>query len=60
MKADVYVATSMDGFIAREDGAIDWLPDYGSTDEDYGYHAFLETVDAHLMAFWACSDYLPS
>jgi hypothetical protein len=38
MRASVYIATSVDGFIAREDGSIDWLPVGDSnSDEDYGY-----------------------
>jgi dihydrofolate reductase len=51
MNATVYIATSLDGFIAREDGAIDWLPGIESADEgeDYGYHAFFDSVDALVM-----------
>jgi dihydrofolate reductase len=51
MKATVFIATSLDGFIAREDGGIDWLPtgEVTGEPEDYGYHTFIETVDALVM-----------
>ena len=50
MKATVYIATSLDGFIARPDGDIDWLPvGDSSAGEDYGYHAFMDTVDVIVM-----------
>ncbi|NBC19279.1 MAG: dihydrofolate reductase [Bacteroidetes bacterium] len=49
MNASVFIATSLDGFIAREDGAIDWLPTPDGTDEDYGYQAFMDTVDVLVM-----------
>jgi dihydrofolate reductase len=45
----VYIATSTDGFIAREDGAIDWLPTGGDPGEDYGYRAFMDSVDAMVI-----------
>ncbi|SEB83829.1 Dihydrofolate reductase [Pseudomonas saponiphila] len=44
----VFIATSVDGFIARDDGAIDWLPS-GESAEDYGYAAFVDTVDGIVM-----------
>ncbi len=43
----LYVATSLDGFIARRDGSVDWLPAGGS--EDFGYAQFLSTVDTVIM-----------
>lgn len=51
MNASVYIATSLDGFIAREDGAIDWLMPHSQTadGEDYGYRAFMDTVDVLVM-----------
>jgi dihydrofolate reductase len=50
MAATVYIATSLDGFIARENGELDWLHAVAaSDDEDYGYKAFMQTVDAIVM-----------
>lgn len=49
MAAHVFIATSLDGFIARPDGALDWLPVPEGGDEDYGYHAFMGSVDAVVM-----------
>ena len=49
MKTSVYIATSLDGYIARDDGDIEWL--HGSSDdtEDYGYEDFIATVDVLIM-----------
>lgn len=45
----LYVAASVDGYLARRDGAIDWLPQPNPGGDDYGYEAFLETVDTLVM-----------
>lgn len=48
-KTTLYIAASLDGFIARTDGSVDWLPAPVIGGEDYGYAAFLETVDTLVM-----------
>jgi dihydrofolate reductase len=47
MKTSVFVGTSVDGFIARPDGALDFL-DAGGEDA-HGYEEFFATVDALVM-----------
>jgi dihydrofolate reductase len=47
MKTSVFIATSLDGFIARQDGALDWLPADGG--EPHGYDEFIATVDAIVI-----------
>jgi dihydrofolate reductase len=47
VKASVFVGTSLDGFIARADGAFDFLPPGGG--EPHGYEEFMATVDALVI-----------
>ncbi|MGE5293338.1 MAG: dihydrofolate reductase family protein [Solirubrobacterales bacterium] len=45
----LYIATSLDGYIARPDGGIDWLSMVDSQETDYGYADFYAGVDAIAM-----------
>ena len=56
MRASVYIAISLDGFIARTNGDLDWLPGSGDGAEDseasggdLGYGDFLASVDVLVM-----------
>ncbi len=47
MKASVFVGTGVDGFIARANGDLDFLPPGGG--EPHGYDEFMATVDALVI-----------
>ena len=48
-KVSIYIATSIDGYIARKDGNLDWLQ-YGHVgNEDYGFKKFINSVDALIL-----------
>jgi dihydrofolate reductase len=53
VRGSVYIATSLDGFIARKNGDLDWLPGSDGSayqsEEDFGYQAFMDTVDVLIM-----------
>lgn len=48
MRTTVYLGMSLDGFVARPDDGLDFLPDAPDGD-DFGFSAFLATVDAIVM-----------
>jgi dihydrofolate reductase len=47
MMVSVFIGTSVDGFIARRDGNLDFLPPDGG--EPHGYNEFIATVDALVI-----------
>ncbi len=55
MKVSVYIATSLDGFIARKDGSLDWLP---GSDPAAEPGADSEIHAAEWAAFWGSVDAL--
>lgn len=51
MKISAYIATSLDGYIARPNGDINWLmeADDSGGKEDYGYKEFSDSVDCMII-----------
>src|SRR5437764_10347181 len=47
MTASVFIGTSVDGFIARPNGDLDFLPEGGG--EPHGYNEFIASVDAIVI-----------
>ena len=49
MKTSVYIGTSLDGFIAKTDGNIDWLTQYANDDAIHAYGEFINGIDAIVI-----------
>src|SRR3989304_9265966 len=45
----LYIAASLDGFIARKNGSVDWLAPYEKGQEDYGYNEFYKKIGTVIM-----------
>jgi dihydrofolate reductase len=48
-KIILHLATSLDGFIADENGGVDWLNDFPAPGEDYGMNDFFKSCGTAVM-----------
>jgi len=48
VRTSVFVGTSLDGFIARPDGRLDWLTPFEAAG-DHGYPAFMKSIDVIVI-----------
>lgn len=49
MRTTVYIGTSLDGFIARNDGDIDWLVKYANDEAVNAYQQFTKRIDVIVI-----------
>lgn len=48
-KITLYIATSLDGFIAKRDGSVKWLDEFNESGEDYDYKEFIGSIKTVVM-----------
>ena len=49
-KIILYIACSLDGYIAKSDGSVDWLDEIPNPEKsDYGYAEFYNSIDTVIM-----------
>lgn len=48
-KVILYIAMSLDGFIATDDSSVKWLDNFNSSGEDMGYDEFIIPIDIVIM-----------
>jgi dihydrofolate reductase len=49
MRTRVFIGTSLDGFIAKENGDIDWLVAFASPEVNGAYEEFIKDIDAIVI-----------
>jgi dihydrofolate reductase len=49
MKSTVFIGTSLDGFIARKNGDIDWLVQYANNEAVDAYEKFMSRIDTIVI-----------
>ena len=49
MKSIVFIGTSLDGFIARTNGDIDWLVQFANDEAVLAFETFMSRIDAILI-----------
>jgi dihydrofolate reductase len=49
MKTTAYIGTSLDGYIARKEGDIDWLTQFENPEISQSYVEFASTIDAMVI-----------
>ena len=49
MKTIVYIGSSLDGFIARKDGDIEWLTQFADDEAIHAYEEFMNRIDAIVI-----------
>lgn len=51
-KIKLYIATSLNGQIARSDGGVDWLESIPNPEKlDYGYKEFYDSIDSTIQGY---------
>lgn len=49
-KIILYIAQSIDGYIAKTDGSLDWLEQHPNPEKlDYGYYSFYNSISSTIM-----------
>lgn len=49
VKVKLFIAMSLDGYIASEDGSVDWLSAIENSEEDTSYDDFYKSIDSLIM-----------
>lgn len=48
-KISIFIAASLDGYIAKENDQLDWLEKFNCFGEDYGFHSFFASIDTLIV-----------